>query len=636
MKRLLFVGLTLLAGMLQGCGGDNSIADGPDGNGGNVDNGAAVIELLVSTPQLQSDLSGSNAVQITGVVKDSNNAVVEGVAVAFGASSGALAVIQGTTDASGFALASLTNGNDPSNRTITVTANTGQAQASIDISVVGTQIRINGPDSLALNDIGRYTVVLEDSLGQGVPNQVVDLNSANGNSLSNSTILTGVNGDGFVDLTATVAGTDTLTASALGIDEPKTIEISSDAFAFTVPDPDPTLPVTEVSLGFDQPVTVQWLIGGVPQAGQTINFSATRGTLSASSATTNGAGEASLTINSTNAGPAVITATNPANTTTTVQVEFVADTPADLSLQANPFTVASGQQSEISAIVRDPAGNLVKNQPVVFELTDVTNGFLSVGSDVTDSQGRAQTFYTGGSVPSAENGVQIRAFVQTTPAVEDTVFLTVARREVAIAIGTGDELFELGTARYAKEWVVLVTDTVGNPVSNTTIQMTLRSVNYIKGQFDPPNPLADDPKWLYNPSATCPDEDTNRDGFLDLVSEDANANGTLEAGNVATVAAVPGSAPPDDPCTTAGAGGTSTNIQTDNQGFARVCVIYPSSFNGWVEAELKAQVNVFGSEFSAAQEFVLEALADDVNDENSDVTGRLSPFGQSASCADDL
>ena len=69
MKRLLFLGVTLVAGLLHGCGSDNSIADAPDGSptGGAAD--AALIELLASSPQLQSDQTAANTVTITAIVK---------------------------------------------------------------------------------------------------------------------------------------------------------------------------------------------------------------------------------------------------------------------------------------------------------------------------------------------------------------------------------------------------------------------------------------------------------------------------------------------------------------------------------------------------------------------------------------
>ena len=71
-----------------------------------------------------------------------------------------------------------------------------------------------------------------------------------------------------------------------------------------------------------------------------------------------------------------------------------ADTPNSIDAQANPFTIGPAEQSTITAVVRDASNNLVKNAVVLFDLQDVTGGQLSVASSVTDSQGRAQTFYT--------------------------------------------------------------------------------------------------------------------------------------------------------------------------------------------------------------------------------------------------
>ena len=67
----------------------------------------------------------------------------------------------------------------------------------------------------------------------------------------------------------------------------------------------------------------------------------------------------------------------------------MATTPASIDVQPSAFAIATGQSSTLVAVVRDAPGNLVKNQTVVFTLVDVTGGTLSVGSAVTDSQGRA-------------------------------------------------------------------------------------------------------------------------------------------------------------------------------------------------------------------------------------------------------
>ena len=331
---------------------------------------------------------------------------------------------------------------------------------------------------MAQGDSGVYSLVLKDSLGVGIANRTVTISSATGNTLSAASLVTSANGDAQFNVTATVGGADTVTVQTLGLTATAPVNVSNDVFTIQAP-----VTGDEISLGAVQNVQVQWTKAGVAQDGEIINFSSTRGTLSASTATTAG-GVATVTISSTNAGTAVISATNDEGTSTSVTVEFVANRVASIDLQAVPFTVATGEQSALTAIARDAAGNLVKNKLVVFELTDVTGGSLTVGSATTDSQGRAQTFYTGGSVPSAANGVQVRAFVDEVgpPAtIEDTVNITVAQKQVDIAIGTGDEIALPVPSLYAKEWAVIVTDTVGNPVANTDVQMSIRSIRYRKG-----------------------------------------------------------------------------------------------------------------------------------------------------------
>jgi hypothetical protein len=422
-------------------------------------------------------------------------------------------------------------------------------------------------------------------------------------------------------VTASAAGNDTLTASGLGLTTTKPIAISGDVFTFTSP-----ASGTEVNLGAVQPLTVRWTKNGVPQVGQSISFSSTRGTLSAGTAITNGSGDASVNISATSAGPAVITATNPETTTTLRAIEFVAVTPATVELQASPLTVGAGEQSELTALVRDAANNLVKNKVVLFQIqSDITGGTLSVGSDITDSQGRAKSVYTGGSVPSAANGVTIQATVQGT-AITDTVDITVARQALFLTLGTGNTLFEIGTATYAKEWVILVTDVEGNAVANKAVQASIRSREYAKGYLgyaDPPG------AWRYaGPSPVwCPDEDVNLNGILDS-GEDNNANNEIEAGNVALVAAVPESAPLANPCASAGAAGTSANVITNSQGRARVCVFYPQNYALWVKSRLTAKASVTGgSEFSESTLFTLEVLASDVDSENETPPNLNSPYG---------
>jgi hypothetical protein len=611
------------------CGSDHTLVNSNPGGTAQV----ATIQVLASSPQLPSDTAGANFVDITATVKDATNQLIKGAVVGFGSTSGSLAVSQATTDDTGVAKARITDAGDPTNRSITITATSSGVSGSIVVSVTGTTLKVTGPNALAQGDTGNYTILLQDSKGVGIPQKVVSVSSATGNTLSSNSLVTGVTGDAAFTVTASASGADTVTVSALGLSIPVPIAVSSDSFAFSVPAIN-----AQVDLGAVQTMTVRWTKAGTPQVGQTISFSSTRGTLSAASAVTDANGDASVTISAANAGPASLAAVNPEATSTKRDIEFIATTAQTLDLQADPFTVGTGDQSTLTAIVRDPTGNLVKNKTVVFSLSDVTGGSLTVGSAVTDSQGKAQTFYKGGSVPSQANAVSVTATVQGT-AVQDTVNLTVARKELFISLGTGNTIFSIGTATFAKEWSILVTDVDGNAVANKQVQTLIRSVKYRKGRLaviTPPGGTAG--IWTYDPSAgpnECPDEDANNNGILDPGEDGGagpganaygNQNGLIEAGNIALVAAVPESAPLDNPCATAGAAGVAANVTTNAQGRARVCVFYPKNYNLWLDARITAKASVSGTEFARSQYFTLDALASDITNTSASPPGVVSPF----------
>lgn len=627
-KLLSFGALALVATLgLASCGGGGNTLTDPDGSGG----GAAVasVTVLAASPQLQSDQTGVTTVQVTAQVKDAGNAVIADVPVSFNATSGSVTVTQPLTSSAGQAIAQLSNGTNPSNRLITVTATASGVTGSVIIAVTGSTLTVAGPTALAAGQSGSFTASVKDSKGLGIPGATVAITSATGNAITAPSLLTDGTGNINFSLTATQAGNDTVTVSAIGLASTAPIAISGDSFVFTAPAAGAEINLLPAS----QALTVNWSKNGVPQAGRTITFSSTRGTLSAASAVTNAGGNATVSVSATTAGPAVVTATNPEATTTSRAIEFIATTPNTVELQASPLTVATGGQTELVAIVRDAANNLVKNQVVEFVIdADITGGALSVGSAVTDSQGRARAVYTGGSSQSAANGVILLARVQSNPAVQDTVAITVARQELFITLGTGNTLFEIGTATYAKEWVVLVTDVEGNAVANKTVQAAIRSRRYLKGQlaFDPV-PSA----WVYAAGSPvfCDDEDLNKNGILDASDNDFNGNGSLEAGNIALVAAVPESAPLGSPCATAGSSGTAANVTTNSQGRARVCVFYPQNYAEWVEAALTAKASVSGTEFGRTSVFLLDVLADDADDEDESPPNRISPFGTDLACA---
>ncbi len=604
------------------------------------------IQLLVSSPQLNSD--GSDTVTLTALVKDINNNFLPGVPVRFKADSGGILVLNSVTDFTGTATATLGTAGDPLNRPITVTASTGLLSDENSVTVTGTTVTFSGANSLVLGDTITLTIFLRDSGGTGIPNQDLQLSSALGNTLSANTVTTDFDGKATVNVTAVIAGTDTITASINRLDPPGsasgtfTLTVSPDNFVFTEPLPPPN-PLTEVDLGADQTIIVHWDIAGVPQTGETITFSTTRGTLtnpdtaetgSRVTATTDANGDALVTIASDNAGPAIITASadTSGGPSSQLLIEFVAITPDSLILQADPATISintegsTAQQSVITATVRDPQGNLVKNQTVIFSLSDVTGGSIFPASAVTDSSGRASTVYTAGLVPSAQDGVIISAEIAGTPPGCDPtnpiasgrpchqVTLTVAQQSLFITLGTSNLIETPSSTQYAKPYSVLVTDVNGNGVEGVEVTLSVVSTRYQKGTyeqvFDQDNEFV---IWAKFPTVVCNNEDLNRNGILDADDFDENANNRLDPGNVATV----------DPGI----------VVTDSTGFAFFDVKYAREFT-WVEVELKARTTVSGSEFSSQAVFFLPIAASDVSIENVAPPGQISPFGTAAVCAD--
>ncbi|HVY64958.1 MAG TPA: Ig-like domain-containing protein [Gammaproteobacteria bacterium] len=610
MHKLRIFLLVAMTALLAACGGggDNTIV-GPPGGGSSAT--VATLSLLTSSPQIPSD--GATPVTITALVRDSNNNVTADVPVTFQSSSGALSVSQpAKTDANGALTATLNTAGDPTNRAITVTATAGtNIQGSVTVNVIGTALAITGPSSLPLGSSGSYTVVLTNAAGAGIGNQDITIQSSKANGLSATHLTTDSKGGAAFTLNATNGGTDTVTATALGISATQSVSVSADSFKFTSPAPN-----TEVTLGSNVVVTVQWQQNGVGVANQAISFSTTRGTLSAGTANTDASGSATVTVAANNAGPAVLTATTPSGTSVQLPIEFVATTPATIDLQADPFTVATNGQSTITAIVRDAAGNLVKNQFVNFVLTDTTGGSLSVAQAKTNSQGRAQTFYNASSTTSRVDGVRIDATVQGT-AVTDFVALTVAQRQVFISIGTGNTILSPNDTQYQDPWVIQVTDAQGNGVNQVNVDFSVLSRRYWDGTR-----VWDGSLWQTRPGAEalpidgCPDEDLNRNGVLDP-GEDLNNNGRIEAGNVATAAAH----------TTGG-----NKVTTDSNGFAFVDVFYAKQYAYWLEVTLEVRASVQGTEFSERATFRLPGAADDFNNEKKAPPGLQSPFGTDGLC----
>ncbi|HEX5791848.1 MAG TPA: Ig-like domain-containing protein, partial [Rheinheimera sp.] len=531
--------ISLLAGSSSGAGsvtatyadvsGDAAFNSAGDG-GDTVDITVGSVALIADTLQLGSGASGT--VELTALVRDTNNVVLADVPVNFSADSGELVQIDSVTAENGVAKATLTTQTNKNNRDIKVTARVQQQSSELTVAVVGTGIEIAAPDSVVLADTATIDLFLTDSNGTGIQGVDIEVVSALGNTLSDTSPATSGNaGKASFTYTAVNSGTDTLTVTALGATNSATINISADAFAFLEVNGEAGQ-VLEVDLNTAQSLSVEWLVNNAANVGQDVTFNTTRGVIAdtaanlASSVTstdvTDAEGKAQAFVRSQYAGLATISAIGGENgdaVSAKKIIEFVAINPTKVETQAFPVQIGAGESSAIRAIVRDDNNNPVKNQTVVFSLDNAAGGNISTGTAITNSQGVASTVFTADSTTGAgvdgENLI-IRAALQSNNAVFDETDIAVGKRTLFFRFGTGNEITKPSPSTYAKEFSIIVTDSSGNSVANQQLNVAALPVNYRKGFWteSPPAPEAFK-LWVPFVTANCESEDTNFDGILE-------------------------------------------------------------------------------------------------------------------------
>lgn len=611
----------LLSLMLTACGGDQNsspLAGSGDNDGAPNDEGGQVvagsINLFSNSPQIGT-ASDSNAT-ITATFQDNNGVLLPDVPVRFSTSDAALRVVNSVTDENGVAEAILSNPNDPRNRTINVSATAGGMTDTVGIEATGTSISIGGPTAVSLGATASYTIRLTDSSGKGISGEAVSIESSGSNTLSLASQTTSTTGTISLDFTANNSGTDTVTVSAYSgvsrVQASVNVQVDEDSFSFSSPAENAT-----INLNTSENLTVQLSADGAPVSGESVTFTATRGSLSATQVTTNSSGEASVGISSSTAGPSVITATVSDGLAATRQVEFVATTPTSIILQADDTQLRPQQETEITAVLRDSENNLVKGQPVTFSIvSDESNGQLRESRVTTDSLGRATVTYEAGNGGTGDGGVIILASTSSGTQPSSQISLTVGGQALRITLGTGNQIQEPDTVRYNKEWVAFVTDVNGAPVSGANVELKLLPLSYGKGVYIPTDIDGDgEPdQWVPNRNATCVAEDINNGNGIIDPGEDLNNNGQLDPSNDATFA----------PAT----------LTTGDDGSADFSLLYPQSNCSWADFKLTATVEVAGSESKGMAEFTLSCSASDLNDLDIAPPGGVeSKYGSSADCS---
>ena len=631
MKFLRFASLFACASLVASCGGGGgSSGTSPFGNGGGgTTTAAASIDVIASAVQVGS---GGDKVTITAIVKGAGNVSLPTTSVTFSTDSGTLTSASALTDASGVATATLSAGADRSNRSITVTVTSGSATGTVVLPVTGTKLSYTGPTTVGLARTAIASVTAVDSKGAPISGLTVAVTSSLNNGLSAASISTDAQGGAAIVYTATTAGNDTLTFAGANLTLTTSIQISADNFSFVDAGNVTLAPGLQIPVLAPTALRVRYLVNNAPQAGKTVQFTSTAGTVT-SSALTDANGVASAVVTSNTASPATIQATITSGATltqTTIPIVFVALAPSKVTLQVAPISIgpnvgtSTTQQARLLATVVDVNANPVAGATVNFSrVVDPSGGNLSQPSAVTDSSGQASVQFIAGATATANNGVQVKA--QVAGAVPFGVAsLSVNRSALFIALGTGNTISNLDEQTYKKDWVVYVTDSNGVAVPNITLTIKVLPLLYGKGTL---SFGANGWQTTAANSVFCANEDDGvlnarpadaYNGVLDS-GEDRNHDGRLQPGNVISVTAAGG---------TAGAAvGTFT---TDTTGRATISLIYAESYVPWVKVRLSASAVVSGTESSTQADFFVPGLASDFSNANVTPAGVVSPFGSAA------
>jgi Bacterial Ig-like domain (group 1) len=575
----------------------------------------STIELIAAATSVGT---GGDGVLVRAFVKDANNNTLPGTSVNFSTSTGTLASVGAITDSGGAATATLFAGADKSNRTATITVSSGTITNTLKLPINGTKLTLAGPTSLILGNSAPFDVTVLDSKSNPVPGVTITGLSSLGNAVTASpaSALTDANGSVRFQYTASKAGSDALSFAGAGstIAPNSALVVSGQDFAFTSPKASAAVPVNTA-----QVVTVLLRSGGQPQLGATVSFATTGGTLSASSATTDATGQASVSVQSASAGPITVQATVAGSSTTptitTLPLVIVATVPSKLVLQISPTALppnlgsATLNQTQVVAKVSDAAGNPVQNVVVNFtRLVDPSGGNLLQNSATTDSSGQAFVFYRSGAQSTANNGVVIGASVAGAPTVTGQASLTVNQSALFIALGTGNVISNIDPQTYNKDWTAYVTDANGIAVDGATLTIKAIPSYYFTGTLS-----WNGVSWTYTKDAIwrCRNEDANGNGILDP-GEDDNQDGVLWPGNVIAV--------------------TPSSVATI-KGRATISLQYAESYVPWVQLVLTASATVSGTESKTSAEFIVVGDAADFSNQASAPAGQVSPFGRTPSQA---
>jgi len=595
-----------------------------DFTGEGVAGSASTVSLALSLTSVKSD--NSDSATVTATVLDVNNAALNGITVAFSSTGGQLSASSVDTDTNGESQVTFSSGTtDKSNHVVTITATVaGIDPRQIPVQITGTTITLStGSTNLEIGgaDTATLTISVKDASDTGIFGAEVtvgvDEDSSDGAAtLALSTgyteYTTDVNGTLEVDVTATGAGDVTVSVETLGVKAAQTYTLGTVGAVFGISSPttDP------YSLPTDTDLTIT--VNAPDQTG--VQFATTLGIwdeIAEEMVRTKdvSGGAASAILNSANAGTATVQVFPVVNSivdssttdTLTVAISAPSSEASQIALQASATVVAPsiGDASNtvtLTATVKNVSDEPVGKSPVAFSIQNPTGGGETISPAIvyTNDYGVATSTFTSGSLSSGALGVRVKASVVGMPTVTpDTIDIVIGGAAASVVLGVSTEISSNSTnTAYILPMSVLVADSNGNPVSDTSVSLSTWPTSYRTGNWSEDDEVVFVPYYVIGPYQ-YDNEDTNKNLILDG-DEDTGLDPGHGDGELTPPSSASGTVP-----------GTVT---TDENGVANFNLVYLKQYSVWVEAEIKVSTLVLGTETTSTLTFWLRyAIGEEAN-----------------------
>ncbi len=423
------------------------------------------IELQASAASVDAD--GSSKITITAKVKTSSNQAIPAADVTFETTRGSITSPHETDDY-GEAAAELISDryNDSS---VTVTAKCQGIEGTLIIAFTGLDLFLTAePDNLLADGSTSSTItaVLNDAAGNPIPNATIDFSTDRG-TLSFSSGTTDSSGEAEISLTSSSSGKATVTGTGNGATANTEIDFTTNLF--TLASSSSTIRVTESA-------TITATLSGSDISGQTVIFSTTLGSLSATQVVTAADGTASTTLTAGNiAGVATIGASvtvSSVDLTASTKVTVTGGSASKIVLSANPGVISTDDgESTITANVYDADDQPAGSQTIYFRINNGPSGgeYLSEAHTTTNSVGTTTVEFYAGSLQSTLGGVEIEANTKADfTGSSGLTTLTIAGPVAKIAVGMDLHELTAAGAVLAVNVSAVATDVNGNPVPDST------------------------------------------------------------------------------------------------------------------------------------------------------------------------